>query len=279
MTLNDALRRYQKGLFGDQDVTTCTGLSVRAWRELIKVGAAYTITDIRGRGRVRLCDATTFKRAAIIAALNRAGLSLAMAGRLAYFLPADELLYALWDPCNILLDISGIVDPVTGLPPRLARPKTDWFDPDRPAKADPENDWRVEIFDGRFVGITTGIDDEPAIHGDLRDDGTTFVCWLPFHQHTKFAGYQTKAAEALLPRYKIGDLIAKWQQPHIWSDRLHPKFLDYHFEEHTDDPLVRAAVAAAQSPVSKTTVNISLAIRKALRRYLDIEPAAETRKG
>ena len=137
MSFDDALRRYQKGLFGDQDVTTCTGLSVRAWRELIKVGAVYTITEIRGRGRVRLCDETTFKRTAIIAALNRAGLSLAMAGRLAYFLPVDVLLYAVCDPSTILLDISGKVNPETGLPPRLARPKTDWFDPDKPAKCRP----------------------------------------------------------------------------------------------------------------------------------------------
>ena len=79
----------------------CTGLSVRAWRELIKIGAVRTITEDRGRGHVRLCDATTLKRAAVIAALNRAGFSLAVSGRIAYFLPIDELLYAIWDPCWI----------------------------------------------------------------------------------------------------------------------------------------------------------------------------------
>ena len=97
----------------------CTGLSVRAWRELIKRGAVRTLTEKRGRGRVRMCDATTFKRAALIAALNQAGLSLAMAGRIAYFLPLDVLLYAVWDPIFILLDVTAKADPETGLPPRL----------------------------------------------------------------------------------------------------------------------------------------------------------------
>src|SRR6516164_8237155 len=101
--IDEALRRYRQGAFTDGDVTRCTDLSVRAWRELIKIGAARTITERRGPGRVRLCDATTLKRAAVIVALNRAGLSLAMAGRIAYFMPRAELLYNVWDPSSILL--------------------------------------------------------------------------------------------------------------------------------------------------------------------------------
>ena len=53
MDFDEALRRYRKGLFKDRDVTRCTGLSVRAWRELIKVGAVRTVTENRGPGRVR----------------------------------------------------------------------------------------------------------------------------------------------------------------------------------------------------------------------------------
>jgi hypothetical protein len=63
MDLAHALRRYRKGVFTDHDVTSCTGLSVRAFRELIKIGAVRTVTDDRGPGRVRTCDATVFKRA------------------------------------------------------------------------------------------------------------------------------------------------------------------------------------------------------------------------
>ena len=80
MNFDDALSNYRKGTFTDHDVTRSTDLSVRAWRELIKTRAVHTITDNRGPGRVRLCDATVFKRAAAIAALNRAGFSLAVSG-------------------------------------------------------------------------------------------------------------------------------------------------------------------------------------------------------
>ena len=96
-----ALRRYREGAFSDDDVTANTGLTLRAWRELIKNRAVRTITARRGPGRVRLCDATVFKRAAVIAALNRAGFSLAVSGQIAYFHPYHTLLYAICDPATI----------------------------------------------------------------------------------------------------------------------------------------------------------------------------------
>jgi hypothetical protein len=284
MKFDDALRRYRKGVFTDRDVTGCTGLSVRAWRELIKNGAVRTVTQDRGRGRVRLCDANTFKRAAIIAALNRARFSLPVSGRIAYLLPFDTLLYAILDPCTILLRGEADVDPDSALPPRLERPKEDWFDADKPAEPDPENDWLIEIYEGRFVGIILGATDkdEPLIYGDLRNDGTRFVSWFPFHRQNQFTEeiapallHSEQIAPALL-HYKAGGSVAKWEHPFRWSDRLDHDFLDYQYEEHggEDDPLGAAGEATARSPVFKTTVNVALAVRKALRRYLGIEPAA-----
>jgi hypothetical protein len=277
MIIDDALRQYRTGVFTDDDVTRCTGLSVRAWRELIKIGAVRTVTEDRGPGRVRLCDANTFKRAAVIAALNRARFSLAVAGRIAYFLPLDTLLYGIWDPCTVLLQDGADVDADTGLPPRLEQPKTDWFDPDKPATADPRNDWLIEIYEGRFVGIIYSGKDEPSIFGDLRNEGTRFVSWFPFHQQAQVSSATGEIAQALLP-YKIDDIVPKWEDPNMWSDRLDPDFLDYQYEDHGSDadPLVVAAEATARSPLFKTTVNVTLAVRKALRGYLDIEPAVPT---
>jgi hypothetical protein len=57
MDFGDALRRYRAAAFTDEDVTRCTGLTVRAWRELIKLGAVRTISEPRRRGHIRLCDA------------------------------------------------------------------------------------------------------------------------------------------------------------------------------------------------------------------------------
>jgi hypothetical protein len=141
MNCDEALRRYRQNLFTDNDVTHCTGLSVRGWRELIKERAVRTVTENRGRGRVRLCDAITLKRAAVIAALNRAGFSLAVSGQIAYFFPLHTMLYEICDPCKILLQRSADLDPQTQLPPRVQKPRADWFNPDRPAKAEPESDW------------------------------------------------------------------------------------------------------------------------------------------
>ena len=96
--LNLALRAYQENRFTDDDIVGCTGLTTRALRELLKVGAVRSITERRGPGLVRLFDTTTLKRAAIIASLHAAGFSLATAGRIAYFVPFEELLFAVCDP-------------------------------------------------------------------------------------------------------------------------------------------------------------------------------------
>ena len=179
MISNEVLLRYSAGSFTDDDVTRCTGLTVRAWREIIKLGAVRTCTEKRGPGRVRTCDATTFKRAAIIAVLNQAGFSLAMAGRMAYFLPLDARLYEIWDPFFILLDATAKVEPETGLPPRLKVPKANWFDLDRPATADPENDWLIGIYNGRFVAIMYGLKINPLSMAISAARGRAL--WLGIH--------------------------------------------------------------------------------------------------
>jgi hypothetical protein len=160
----DALQRYRQDRITDADVTRCTPLSVRAWRELIKNGAVRTVPERRGRGQIRLCDATVFKRAAVIAALNQAGLSLAVAGRIAYHLLFHTLLYAVCDPLTILFQHD---DSRTGLPPPVQQPIVDWFDPDKPATVNPEMDWFIEIYDGRYVAAITNsnVKQEPIIFG------------------------------------------------------------------------------------------------------------------
>lgn len=274
MDLTEALKRYKAEAFTDDDITRCTGLSVRAWRELIKVGAVRKISDRRGPGHKRTVESSTFKRAAMIDALNRAGFSLATAGRLAYFLPLDDLLYTIWDPWFVLVEQMAEPTPETGLPPFRDPPKVKWFDPDTPAKAEPD-DWRIEVYEGRFVGLFVGAKkNKPTIYGDLRQAGTQFVSWYPFHEHSAVSGATEEIARALLP-YKIGDPYSKWEHPAPLPDRLDPKFLDYVFEDHSakDDLLAALADDVAKSPLFKTSVNITLAIRRALRRYLGIDPA------
>jgi hypothetical protein len=273
MQLDEAIRSYRENRFTDDDITRCTGLSVRAWRELIKHRAVRTTTERRGPGRIRLCDATAFKRAAVIAALNRAGLSLPVAGRIAYFLPFHTLLYAVCDPLTIYSQASGGHD-TKGT--AAQKPLVDWFLPGNPATANRETDWLIEIYDGRYVAANYDctIEDGSAIFGDLRHDATRFVAWLPAVRRPPFRGGGIeKIADKSFPE-KFVDFIADWQDPAKWTKEL--KDLNYEFEEHdaASDPLRDAAQAALRSPLFTTTINVTLALRKALRRYLGVEPAA-----
>jgi hypothetical protein len=274
--IDDALRRYREDRFTDADVTRCTGLSVRGWRELIKHKAVRTVTERRGPGRVRLCDATVFKRAAVIYALNQgAGLSLPIAGRIAYFLPLHTLLYTVCDPLTVLFQRRADGDSRTGLPPRVQRPIVNWFDPDKPATANPEIDWLIEIHDGHYVAAIYNSNDEPTIFGDLRQDGARFVAWFPFLRRNRITGGAVgELARELLPARQFIDFVADWEEPSKWRKEL--KSLNYEYEKHDThtDLLCIEAEAAARSPLFKTTINITLAVRRALRRYLGIEPAA-----
>lgn len=259
--LRKALRRYEAGVFTDADVTRCTGLSSRSVRELIKRGAVRTLSEDRGAGRIRTFDAATFKRLAFLAAINDAGFSLTLAGQMAYLLPSDELLYRIYDPINALFERTMIIDRGRQLPPRLERPRFDWFDPDKPAAADPESDWLLEIYDGRFVALVFQHRRGRFLYGELRKAGTEFVSWWRF--------------QAQLIDYFSGnaDVAPKWEGKRLSADRIDPKFLNYRYEDHDSDhdPLRRMAYAAAQRPIFTTTINITLAIRLALRRYLGIE--------
>lgn len=270
MNFDGALRRYKQNRFTDLDVTRCTGLSLRGWRELIKFGSVRTVTETGGRGHVRLCDATVFKRTTVIAALNRAGFSLAVSGQIAYFLPYHTLLYEICDPRTILLQVSADGDTVNGIPARVKQPAADWFDLDKPAKADPKTDWLIEIYDGQFVGAIYNTEREPLIFGDLREAGTKFVAWFPLDRQPQFSGATEEIVKQLLPD-RFTDFVAEWENPLKWSAEL--DLIDYKVENHADsDPLRIAAEFAARGPVFKVTINVALAIRKALRRCLGIEP-------
>jgi hypothetical protein len=276
MAYDEALSRYRQDRFTDQDVIRCTGLSVRTWRELIRLKAVRTEAERYGRGpgRVRTCDAHTLKRAAVISALHRSGLSLAVAGQIAYVVPFHTLLYVVCDPLTILFQQAGR-EPNTELPPRRQRPMADWFDPIKPAIAEPDTDWLIEIFDGRFIGVRYDARKGPVtIFGDLREQATRFIAWLPFLRRDQFAGGAIERMAQEVRGASFVKFIADYEDPSKWLKGLHG--LGYRFENHDGeaDALRVAAESAVRNPIFTTTVNVTLAVRKALRRYLGIEPAA-----
>ena len=260
-SFEQALIRYRADVFTDADVTRCIGLSARSIRELIKVRAVRTRSEDRGAGRVRSFDATTFKRLAVLAAINGAGFSLRVAGQLAYLLPSDHHLFQILDPINVLFDTTASVDDGSDLPPRRKTPPFDWFDADKPAVADPKTDWLLEFYEGRFVAQVAQEGRFKLIYGDLRKAGTEFVSWWPF--------------QAELDEWTDTGVSPKWEGKRAWADRINHRFLNYRHEPHDgdNDPLAQLAHAVAQRPVFTTTINLSLAIRLGLRRYLELEPS------
>jgi hypothetical protein len=272
MNLAERLRDYRIGRFTDEDVVRCTGLSARGYRELIKFRVVRTITENdRGRGHVRLCDAIVFKRAAVIAALSEAGFSLAVAGRIAYFVPFHSVLFEICDPANVSLQVTDS-DSRRVLPLSLRKANANWFNPARPAKADPKTDWLVQIHDRRFVSVVYRPAEKPVIFGGLRDEGARFVAWVPHNAEAQFVrSTVAKLAMAWAPSgERLPQVVSEWEEPTKWAREL--RTLGYQYEKHpADAPLRRAAEATVRNALSTTTVNVSFAIRRAIRRYLGIE--------
>jgi hypothetical protein len=273
MSLAEKLRDYRVGRFTDEDVVRCTGLSARGWRELIKFRVVRTITENdRGRGHVRLCDAIVFKRAAVIAALSEAGFSLAVAGRIAYFVPFHWSLFEICDPGNVSVRGATVSDTHRVLPLRLRKANANWFNPARPARVDPKTDWLVQIHDRRFASVVYRPAEKPVVFGDLREEGTKFVAWVPHYAKSYFV--RSVVAQLAMETAPAGDrypdAVSEWEEPTKSTTEL--KCLGYEYEKHlADDPLRRAAEAPVRNPLVTTTINVSFAIRIAIRRYLGIE--------
>ncbi len=118
--------------------------------------------------------------------------------------------------------------------------------------------------------------DQPTIFGGLRQDCARFVAWFPFRRRSQTTGgvIGELARELLGPRFI--DFVAEWSDPTKYRKEL--ETINYEYEKHDSatDPLCIEAAVAARSPLFKTTINITLALRKALRRYLGLEPLAVT---
>jgi len=79
-------------------------------------------------------------------------------------------------------------------------------------------------------------------------------------------------------RIVLGELLIGFRvllltkDPSKWLKQL--QGLGYRFKNHDGDAgaLCVAAGSAIRSPIFRTTVDVTLAVRKALRRYLGIEP-------
>jgi hypothetical protein len=239
MSFEDRLIWYQRGRFTSADVTRGTGLSERSQRELAKLGILPPIPQ--AKTKARLFDARMFKRAAIIAPLNKGGFSLEVAGRITYAAP---LLEQLW---------FSMVDP-PGVGPRR-----EWFDPGRPPATE-VNDYLIEIIDAHYVVHST--DAGPAVFGEIFDDPPRFIWW-------------SNAVEYAISNYETPewvDLGPRWN----WDRSMDDKALKFDVGEVSENDK-RLAKQACENPYTKLTINAGLALRIALRRLLYIDDLAQVK--
>jgi hypothetical protein len=119
--------------------------------------------------------------------------------------------------------------------------------------------------------------DPPRIFGDLRNDGAAFMGWWPL-RHRVPRPRMGRVIEGFLRNRSAGyfDFVSEWESPALWPKEL--SSLGYRFERHDRDrdPLCIAADTSIRSPLITTSVNVTLAIRQALRRYLKIEPTGSS---
>ncbi len=256
MTLDESLIYYRQGQFTAEDVTRATGLSERSQRELLKIGVLQAAPQ--AKTKARLLYSRMVKRAAVVTPLNKCGLSLKVAGKIAYAdILLESLLFDIIDPIQAIFEPTGEWDPVTKLPPKRKRPdKHGWFDPTKPASAE-KNDHFIEIIDGRYAS-SGAKGDRPRIFGELTPDGTDFIVWYgsvwdklvePGEQK------ETDLPNEFHPRFALGPQLRKFEST-----------------KPTETDVARAELAW-RNPVSRVSVNVSLTLRVALRRLLYIDPA------
>ena len=101
---------------------------------------------------------------------------------------------------------------------------------------------------------------------------------MPFPRRDQFAGGAIERIAQELCGDDLIRIVAEREDPSRWTKKSIKELnrAGYRLEDHEGkaDPLWVAAEAAVRSPILKTTINVTLAVRKALRRYLGIERPA-----
>ena len=126
-----------------------------------------------------------------------------------------------------------------------------------------------------------GATDNRVIFEISADQSARFVAWYPSHDKAKVTGTAIeRLVREALPNHRFVDFVAEFEDPTKWTKQLDE--LGYEFaKRRVHNSLRIAAEDIIRSPLFTTTINVSLAIRKALRRYLGMEaaePSSETAK-
>lgn len=213
MDRNATIEAYLNNRLTADDVERGTGLSERSQRELLKAGVIEAIPQ--ARTKQRLLGAAMFRRATVVACLNQCGLSLTVAGQIAYAMPQSESIIE-----DSLRHIEHIIFGVE-------EDKQPFI-------------WKIEIIDSKYVTLNMG-DGHILEYGELSAGMTSFTFWM----------------------WRIGK-TGEYSPPRDTGE-FRPQFNSVKI----DDIDIDEVVADRRKPVTKITVDVVQAIRRATTRLID----------
>ncbi len=250
MKLEDALIWYQRNRFTADDVTRA---------ELQKLGLLSPVLQ-ETKTRLRLLTSHMVKRAALIAPLNKAGLSLAVAGRIVCAAPMlEDLEFDIVDPWHMFYEFDHELRMFQ--PRKFPHPRAVWFAPDQMLAT--ANDFvRLEVIDSHYVNIRIG--ESGGTYGELTRDLTDFVWW----ENAMYDHLPRVGGEAQLSVLGVQDHLPA--PPGSFSKGNDPKTLRFSTKTVTEED-ERAARGATKSHVSMLIIDVEFALRVALRRLLYVD--------
>jgi hypothetical protein len=245
--------------FTDGQLTAACELHVDNLRQLITWKAAIPYQRGGGRGRVRLWTLDHVYRISMTASIFNAGFSLKMAHTLAYLLPQDDPMYF----CNP--DWSD---------------RFGWFDPKKSRVEPNDRDWYIHVVNGRFLYMYEGLTDldiyrkdkhgrQLTYYGKLNRDHTVFKSQRDFAHH--YAPVDASVDDidptfSELPKW-YADCMPKWVRPGTSTPEIDPSSLAWEFDPSLDEELANDLFTR---PKSKLSINLTLALRIAARRVLNL---------
>lgn len=287
MDLRERYDLWNAGGFDDEAAEVITSLSTNALRDLQRLGALRT-SGGGGRGKRRLWAREALCKAAMTAELRKAGLSLAMGARIAFYtwntsvMSSDPMLaFPSWEELNgkpyfWMEREPGEHGLKEWLSDSFAVPRhDDGFDTfvhilngtivvaesaeppsERRSRAEhPEIAAEIDAISPETIGGTFEHLRKIPL-GRLSDDGLTYYTW-----------YGPRPKRRIKP-----DQDARSFLEEQYSDEISIDFLNCQFEE----PPAREAIDNALANFTvKTSVNVTLAMRMAMRRAMGL-PVAET---
>lgn len=308
MTLEDAFNRWRDGEFSDDEVSAFAGLTPRALRDLAKWGAIETVGGEKGRGKRRAWNRTAICKAAMTAAFHKAGLALPMAARIAFYQWSIQpnnsndpmFRFPKWEELD-----RPILDTAARQPGEHAVKK--WLTDDfATPRHDDDFDSYVHIVNGSFViaeaavvpsyrkmredqrdpDLSNKIDTMlrekvggtfeellTVVLGRISEDGSTLYTWhrprrkrmFNEEQRAKWEAAKAEGVEIMEFMKTLGPDQNFLEDQ--YSDEISLDLLQYQLEPEANTE--KAANAFFHFAV-KTSVNVTLAMRMAMRRAMNL---------